>query len=279
MGSLFRKPGEDPHANLPLSLGPTLTALLSGRATVCDYHVQKGLVPPDWMVGHYRMRHGDKPQALSPVDLYLPTVDSPEEAVASVSQGLAIHKHLGRISLGLVSMPFSRVEETVDSVHRYLIKHKEPARLVVVMGLKELVPVSQMLAARRDIPRVGLVLQEMYDLDALVNTLPLAARTGVPLGFHTIRPVTEIRGSEVRVGFLNAMTATMMARALRLNESELKEICRTWDLRFEGAQIRAEGHALPLGDIAELADAHLLGYEWSADVLAELQRHYPEKFR
>ncbi len=277
MGSIFRRPGE-PQPDLQAALGPSLGALLSGRATVCDYHVQKGLVPPDWMVGHYRVRHGERPQArLSPLDYYLPTVESAAEAIASISQALAVHKHLGRISLGLVAAPFARVEEVVDAVHRYLIRHHEPARLVVVMGLKDLLPVSQMLAARRDVPRVGLVLQEMYDLEAVVRTLPLAARTGVPLGFHTIRPVTELRGREVRVGFLNAMVATMMARALRLNESELSEICRTWDLRFESNHIRAEGYCLPLDEVSDLAETHCLGFEWSSDVLVELQRIYPEK--
>lgn len=279
MGSLFRKSAE-PEIDLRETLGPSLSTLLEGRATVCDYHVQKGLTPPAWMLGHYRHRHGDRHvRGLSPVDYYLPTVDSPEEAVASVSRAMAVHKHLGRISLGLVSAPLARVIDTVDAVHRYLIRHQEPARLVVVMGLKELAGVSQMLASRRDVPRVGLVLQEMYDLEALVHTLPLAARTGIPLGFHTIRPITELRGDEVRVGFLNAMTATMMARSLRLSEPDLKEICRTWDLRFEAHQIRAEGFCLPLEELPELADAHLLGYEWSADILAELERLYPESFR
>jgi hypothetical protein len=277
MGSLFRKPDANP--NLQEVLGPTLSALMAGRATVCSYHVQRDLVPPSWMIGHYRRRHGEKlPSGLSPVDYYLPTVDSPEEAIASISQALAVHRHLGRISLGLVSAPLAQVCHVIDGVHNWLVRHHGPARLVVVMGLRELVPVAHMLAVRRDVPRVGLVLQEMHDLDALLHTLPLAARTGVPLGFHTIRPVTEVRGSDVRVGFLNAMVATMMARTLRLNESELREVCRTWDVRFEPHQIRAEGFRLELGHIEDLAENHLLGYEWSVEVLEELERQYPENF-
>ncbi len=280
MGSLFRKPPpSEPPRTLQEALGKTLSALLTGRATVCQYHVRKNLVPPAWMLGHYRIRQGELVARLSPIDYYLPTVESPEEAIASVSQALAVYRHLDRISLGLVSASLGLVEETVDAVHRYLIRHQEPSRLIVVMGLRELTPVMQRLAARRDFPRVGLVLQEMYDLEALVHTLPLAARTGVPLGFHTIRPISELRGKEVRVGFLNAMSATLMAGALRLTEPELREVCRTWDVRFEPAQIRAEGHSLPLEAVQELADAHLLGYEWSSEVLDELQRHFPENFR
>lgn len=279
MGSLFRKPpAAGPPTTLQDALGKTLTTLLTRRATVCQYHVRKNLLPPDWMLGHYRVRQGESGARLSPIDYYLPTVESPEEAIASISQALAVYRHLDRISLGLVTASLGLVEETVDAVHRYLIRHQEPSRLVVVMGLRELTPVMQRLAARRDIPRVGLVLQEMYDLEALVQTLPLAARTGVPLGFHTIRPITELRGEEVRVGFLNAMSATLMAGALRLTEPELREVCRTWDVRFEPGQIRAEGHSLPLEAVEEMGSAHLLGYEWSSEVLDELQRHFPENF-